>query len=90
MVAATRRLGLPLAVLWPTGAARHPAAPARPTSQVLLVLADLVFPAQRWEIIMFAEHYGADWYTRERLTGLPEGRYRDLAAVTTALAHPPA
>lgn len=54
-----------------------------------LVLAGLAFPAQRSEILMFAEHYGADWYTRQHLAGLAEARYPDLAAVTTALAHRP-
>lgn len=88
VVAAARVLGLPLSILWPAGAVRHP--PDRPCSQVGLVLAGLVFPAQRWEIMMFAEHYGADRFTRQRLADLPEGRYRDLAAVTTALAHDPA
>jgi len=86
VVAAARRLGLPVSVLWPTGAARHPADETRPTSQVGVVLADLEFPAHRWEIVMFAERYGADRYTRMRLARLPEGRYCDLAAVTSALA----
>lgn len=87
VVTAAHRLGLPLTVLWPTGAARH--GPNGPDAHVMLVLAGLEFPAQRREIIMYAEHNGADHYTRQRLAGLPDVRYLNLAAITKALARHP-
>ena len=101
VVAEAQRLGLPTSILWPAGAARRPSQLGRaagapttgntaqgpwPVADVARILDGLVFPAQRWEIVMCAEHYGADWYTRRQLARLPDGCYRDLDAVATALA----
>jgi len=46
-----------------------------------VVLDGLALPAHRWEIVMHAEHYGADRSTRSMLASLPDGRYEDLPAV---------
>src|SRR6185369_15574441 len=35
------------------------------------VLAGLAFPAQRWQVIVEAEYYGADARTRQELRALP-------------------
>ncbi len=42
------------------------------------VLAGLSFPAQRWQVIAEAEHYGADARTRRELRALPAGPVRVL------------
>jgi hypothetical protein len=78
VVAEAPRLGLTTSILWPVGAARRPSQLSRPggtpttgiTAQgprlpadVARILDGLVFPAQRWEIVMWAEHSGADCYT---------------------------
>jgi hypothetical protein len=49
------------------------------------VLADLAFPAAKWQLIIHAEDYGADSSTRADLWGLPPGDYPDLQAVLVAL-----
>jgi hypothetical protein len=49
------------------------------------VLAGLEFPAAKWQLIMFAEEYGADAETRAELWSIPTGSYRDLPAVLGAL-----
>jgi hypothetical protein len=104
VVAEAQRLGLPTSILWPAGAARRPSQLSRPrgtpttgitaqgswSADVARILDGLLFPAQRWEIMMCAGHYGADWYTRRQLARRPDGCYRDLGAVTTALARYPA
>jgi Protein of unknown function (DUF2795) len=56
------------------------------TERVTQVLAGLVFPAAKWQLIMKAEEYGADGATRAELWALPTGSYRDLPAVLGALA----
>jgi hypothetical protein len=57
------------------------------TKSVHSVLADLHFPAQRWEILISADIYGADSGTLDRLRGLPVRRapYHDLREVLEAL-----
>jgi Protein of unknown function (DUF2795) len=60
----------------------NPRADAERVSQVL---AGLAYPAAKWQILMYAENYGADAYTRAELWALPTGEYRDLGAVLTAL-----
>jgi hypothetical protein len=62
---------------------RNPRADAERVSQVL---AGLVYPAAKWQILMHAEHYGADAYTRAELWALSTGVYSDLAAVLQALS----
>ena len=51
------------------------------------VLADLTFPAQRWEILTQADMYGVDGVTRERLRLLPTRStpYRDMQDIIDAL-----
>jgi Protein of unknown function (DUF2795) len=55
------------------------------------VLAGLDFPAAKWQLIMYAEEYGADSTTRADLWSLPTGVYIDVSRVLAALglvAHP--
>ena len=49
------------------------------------VLADVPFPAAKWQLIIHAEDYGADSGTRADLWGLPARSYADLNAVLGAL-----
>ena len=49
------------------------------------VLAGLDFPAAKWQLIMYAEEYGADSTTRADLWSLPTGVYTDLNRVLAAL-----
>ncbi|OLM08943.1 MULTISPECIES: DUF2795 domain-containing protein [unclassified Pseudonocardia] len=49
------------------------------------VLSELRYPAQRWQILAEAEHWGVSPALRFRLTGLPERRYVELSDVLTAL-----
>ncbi len=49
------------------------------------VLAGQRFPAERWELITGAEHYGADAETRRDLQRLPAARFRSLADVLHAV-----
>lgn len=57
------------------------------TKTVHSVLTELRFPAQRWEILVSADIYGADSGTLDRLRALPVRRapYRDLRDVLEAL-----
>ncbi|HEX5120192.1 MAG TPA: hypothetical protein VFW65_33825 [Pseudonocardiaceae bacterium] len=52
-----------------------------------IVLADLAFPARRWEIITKADWYGADAVTTLRLRRLPARTrpYRDLRELMRTL-----
>ncbi|HEX4723035.1 MAG TPA: hypothetical protein VH333_11005 [Pseudonocardiaceae bacterium] len=54
-----------------------------------VVLAELTFPAQRWQIITSADLWGVDAATCERLRRLPlrPEPYRDLQDVLDTLAH---
>ncbi len=49
------------------------------------VLAGQHFPAERWELISGAEHYGADARSREELHCLPAKQYASLAEVLWAV-----
>ena len=49
------------------------------------VLAGLSFPAQRWQVIAEAEHYGADARTRRELRTLPDARFDSYASLLWAL-----
>jgi Protein of unknown function (DUF2795) len=53
------------------------------------VLAGQRFPAQRWELISGAEHYGADARTRQELQSLPARQYASLAEVLLTLERHP-
>jgi hypothetical protein len=61
---------------------RNPRADAERVSQVL---AGMVYPAAKWQLLMAAEEYGADASTRAELWSLPTGEYADLDAVLSAL-----
>ena len=50
-----------------------------------LVLAGQRFPAERWELIVGAELYGADAFTKNELHSLPAVRFRSLADVLHAV-----
>lgn len=53
--------------------------------RVRQVLAGLPFPAEKWQLITYAEEYGADATTRGDLWALPVGSYPDLSAVLASL-----
>lgn len=48
------------------------------------VLAGVIFPAARWQLITHAEHYGADAATVAELWAIPVGTYHRIDAVITA------
>lgn len=50
------------------------------------VLAGQQFPAERWQLIVGAEFYGADAQTRLELHALPPRRYASLAEVLTTIS----
>lgn len=49
------------------------------------VLAGQQFPAERWQLIVGAEFYGADAQTRYELQALPPKRYVSLAEVLSTI-----
>ena len=49
------------------------------------VLAGQQFPADRWQLIVGAEFYGADAQTRNELQALPPKRYVSLAEVLSTI-----
>jgi len=49
------------------------------------VLAGQQFPAERWQLIVGAELYGADAQTRGELQALPPKRYVSLAEVLSTI-----
>jgi hypothetical protein len=57
---------------------------------IRFVLDDLDFPAERWEIVTAAEHYGADAATCEWLRRLPLRAvpYQNIQEVIDALDEP--
>lgn len=97
VVAAARHLGLVTTIRWPTGVRRdpppatvcisHPATVCISHPALHIVLAGVGFPAQRWEIVIYAQLYGADRHTGTLLADLPEGTCGDLEAVTAAVSH---
>jgi uncharacterized protein DUF2795 len=60
--------------------------PCGDTERVSQVLAGMVFPAAKWQLVMYAEAYGADAATRAELWALPTGSYADLRSVLEAVA----
>lgn len=50
------------------------------------VLAELHYPAEKWEIITCAEIWGVDVETRRRLYGLPVRTFASLREVADTLA----
>jgi hypothetical protein len=64
-----------------------PDAPRDPDAlRLTSLLADLRFPARKWELTTYAEDRGADGTSRRELAGLPEGLYRDLDAVVSMVS----
>jgi hypothetical protein len=51
------------------------------------VLAGQRFPAERWELIVTAEIYGADLVTRSELQALGPAQFQCLADVLLAVEH---
>jgi hypothetical protein len=49
------------------------------------VLADVTYPAEKWQLIMHAEEHRADAATRATLWALPAGSFADLAAVLAGI-----
>ena len=49
-------------------------------------LAGLRFPAERWQIVAWANDYGADAFTMDDLHNLPRRSYRDIRDVIDAVA----
>jgi hypothetical protein len=49
------------------------------------VLANLRYPAARWQVLAEADHYGADSTSRAQLWTLPTGVYDDLSDVLVEL-----
>jgi hypothetical protein len=49
------------------------------------VLAGQQFPAERWQLIVGAELYGADAQSRTELQALPPRRYLSLAEVLSTI-----
>jgi hypothetical protein len=49
------------------------------------VLADLVYPARRWQVLAVSDLYGVDAATRALLEQLPERRYHSLGEVVGVL-----
>ena len=49
------------------------------------VLADLEFPAFRWQVVACAHAYGADGLSRCQIARLPERQYGDLSEICAAI-----
>jgi hypothetical protein len=56
-----------------------------PRLRLQQVLAGQQFPAERWELIVGADLYGADAQTKSELHALPAVRFRSLADVLHAV-----
>jgi hypothetical protein len=56
-----------------------------PRKRLQQVLAGQQFPAERWELIVGADLYGADALTKADLHALPAVRFRSLADVLHAV-----
>jgi hypothetical protein len=64
---------------------RREAAVMDPRLRLQQVLAGQQFPAERWELIVVADLYGADAFTKSELHALPAVRFRSLADVLHAV-----
>jgi hypothetical protein len=64
---------------------RREAAVMDPRVRLQQVLAGQQFPAERWELIVVADLYGADAFTKAELHALPAVRFRSLADVLHAV-----
>jgi hypothetical protein len=74
----------PITGTWPSKVVRKPMTSR--SDRLRYVLAGLSFPVNRWELIAFAEHYGADATTLRELHMLPQRRYWSLPDVIGAIA----
>ena len=54
--------------------------------QVDSVLAGMTYPAQRWELLTWAEYNGSGRVIMDALDAIPEGRYCGPAEVVAAVA----
>jgi hypothetical protein len=54
-----------------------------------IVLADVNFPATKWQLVIHAEFIGADIRSRIELSRLPTRSYPDLAAVISTVRSDP-
>jgi hypothetical protein len=54
-------------------------------SQIAAVLADLTYPAAKWQVLAEADYYGANFEVRALLWALPLGRYDSFDTVRAAL-----
>ena len=52
------------------------------------VLQDVPFPAERWQLVAWADHYGADATTMRELRELPARRYLSVEHVLHRVADP--
>ena len=64
---------------------RREAAVMDPRLRLQQVLAGQQFPAERWELIVVADLYGADAFNKSELHALPAVRFRSLAHVLHAV-----
>jgi hypothetical protein len=64
---------------------RREAAVMDPRLRLQQVLAGQQFPAERWELIVVADLYGADALSKSELHALPAVRFRSLADVLHAV-----
>jgi hypothetical protein len=55
--------------------------------RLTMVLGELVFPAARWSIQTYVDHYGADIHTRREIWELPSREYLTLGDVIDAVIH---
>jgi hypothetical protein len=53
--------------------------------RLTMVLGELVFPAARWTIQTYVDHYGADIHTRREIWELPTRDYLTLGDVIDAV-----
>ena len=52
------------------------------------VLQDVPFPAERWQLVAWADHYGADATTMQELRSLPARQYLSIEHVLHRVADP--
>lgn len=62
-----------------------PGDPGADARRICPVLDGIAFPAANWQLIMYAEEYGADARSRCELWAMTDGQYPDLRSVLTAL-----
>ncbi len=75
----------------------HASAAARPLADSAVgrtgarlrqVLQDVPFPAERWQLVAWADHYGADATTMQELRSLPARQYLSIEHVLHRVADP--